>query len=222
MCSPNALSNAVKFKGSSNGYFWDFEKFENLDINTYSNNSNKQSVYRYNKSGKLMDIYESIIDAADANDEVSSTIGRAIQGTYLVKDSYYSLNLYDKFEPQGLSIRGKEIHLYDIEGNYYKSFKNPITCAKEFGLKGSDGITKALKLGRLFKDYQVSLEKVDSMKKLGTLPNKARRVGRFTINNELVEEFKSITAACEIWGTSVQKVLRGQQQTCKEFIFKYI
>lgn len=197
--------------------------YNKLDVSTFTNNSNKQLVYQYSEEGLLVNTYESIIDAANNNSETSSTIGRAIQGNYLVKKHYYSLSFFDKFIPkETISIRGQNIHLYDIEGNYFKSFNTPLEAAKFFNLKSSSEISKALRLGRLFKNYQVSLEKVDSMKKLENLNNKAKQVGRFDKDNNLLESFKSITAASEIYGTAVQKVLRGQQQYCKGFIFKYL
>lgn len=205
------------------GYFWSDELFSNLDISKYSNNSNKQKVYQYSYSGELCGEYESIIDAANNNSEISSTIGRAIQGEYLLKDFYYSLLLFDKFTPKKtIKIRGQNIHLYNVDGSYYKSFNTPIEAAKFFNLKSSSEISKALRLGKLFKGYQVSLEKVDEMKQLEKLNNKATPVGRFNEKDELLESFKSITEACENYGTGVQKVLRGQQQKCKGFIFKYI
>lgn len=222
-CSDSALSAAIKFKGSSVGFFWDDEKFDLLDITTRSNNSNKQQVYQYSLQGALTDTYSSIVNAGEDNNEPSSTIGRAIQGEYVVNGYYYSLSLFDKFIPkETIKIRGKQIHLYDVEGNYYKSFNSPLEAAKFFDLKTSSEISTALRVGRLFKGYQVSLEKVQSMKKIESLNNKAKCVGRYTMEGELVESFKSIMEACDKFGTGVQKVLREQQKQCKGFIFKYI
>jgi hypothetical protein len=38
----------------------------------------------------------------------------------------------------------------------------------------------------------------------------------------LLKEFNSITEACKEFGTGVQKVIKGQQQQCKGFIFRFI
>jgi len=52
--------------------------------------------------------------------------------------------------------------------------------------------------------------------------NIRKKVVQYTLSGDLIKEFDSITAACSEFGTGVQKVLKGQQQQCKGFIFKYI
>ena len=64
--------------------------------------------------------------------------------------------------------------------------------------------------------------KLDKMPPTVNKKNISKKVGCFTQGGDLVEQFDSITKACDKYGTGVQKVLRGQQQQCKGYLFKYI
>ena len=66
-----------------------------------------------------------------------------------------------------------------------------------------------------------SIEKVDSFNKPKKV-NEKRRVGKYDLQGNLVEEYDSATKAANENGTSVWKVLAGTNQTHKGHIYKYI
>lgn len=71
----------------------------------------------------------------------------------------------EKFEKiQGTKIKNCHIYLYTAAGEFYKEFTTPLECANFFGDKTSSGISSAMRLGRLYKGYQISLEKLPCMK----------------------------------------------------------
>lgn len=222
-CSSTAIYNAVNFKGSSQGYFWSTELVDNLDITEYTFETNIQTVYKYNSEGILLTTFNSIANAAREIGVDSSQVGRSIKGEYKLKDFYYSLDLFVKFIPkETTNIRGKKIHLYTLEGDYYKTYNTPLECARDFGLKTSSDISASLRLGRLFKNYQVSLERVDKIGAFNTPITRGKPVGCYTKEGELVEEFSTIAEAIKKYGHSVSRVLKGQQMTTKGFIFKFL
>lgn len=222
-CSSTAIYRAVNYKGSSQGYFWSVEFVDKLDITQYTFETNIQTVYKYNIEGELLTSFNSIADAARDIDVLSTVIGRGIKGGYKVKDFYYSLELFVRFIPkETVSIRGKQIHLYTLEGEYYKTYNTPLECARDFGLKTSSEISSAIRLGRLFKNYQVSLERVDKMGTFEIPITRGKPVGCYTTKGKLVEEFSTIAEAIKKYGHSVSRVLKGQQKTTKGFIFKFL
>ena len=79
-----------------------------------------------------------------------------------------------------------------------------------------------MRTGRQYKDYQLSLEKVDKLEPIEDKRNKHKRVAQYSLTGDLIKEFNSITEACKEFGTGVQKVVRGQQKQCKGFIFRII
>lgn len=50
----------------------------------------------------------------------------------------------------------------------------------------------------------------------------AKRIGRYSKEGDLLEEFDSIKAAIRIYGSGVNRVLTNKQETTKGFIFKYL
>lgn len=78
-----------------------------------------------------------------------------------------------------------------------------------------------MRLERPYKEYQLSLEKVEKMNPVVNKRNISKKVVCLTLEGDFVEDFDSITKACEKYGTGVQKVLRGQQQQCKGYLFEY-
>ena len=51
---------------------------------------------------------------------------------------------------------------------------------------------------------------------------KSRKVGQFDKNDNLIETFDTVTACRNKFGTSVNRVLKGQIEYAKGFKFKYL
>ena len=71
-----------------------------------------------------------------------------------------------------------------------------------------------------YKDYQMFLEKYDRVDPVESKRNVAKKIGRYSMTGELLETFDSATQAIKIYGTGVNRVLKGQQSHCKNFIFR--
>lgn len=217
--SDTAISNAFKTKGSCKNFFWSTDK--EINIKEYSYYTG-QICYKYNSSGKFIEMYNSFNEAAKCNNTQLQNIQRAIKGGYKINDDYYSLELHDIFSgyPK-ISLKNKTIYIYSLEGEFITSLSSGKEICKYFNIKSTSAITTAIRTKRQYKKYQISLEYKESLSLILNKRNISKAVLQYTLVGEFVKEFNSITEACNEFGTGVQKVLRGQQQQCKGFIFKY-
>lgn len=218
--SDTVIYNAYKFKDSCKGFYWSINN--TINITEYSN-IKRTICYKYNLSGKLINTYNSISEASIDSKVTMQEIERAIKGGYRVRDNYYSSKIYEEYTGKSkISLKNKNLYVYDLDGNFIVEFKNSKDICKFFNIKTTHPITLALRLERPYKEYQFSLEKKEKMDKAVNKRNIRKKVGQYTLEGKFVKMFDSITAACKEFGTGVQKVLKGQQQQCKNFIFKYI
>jgi len=169
-----------------------------------------------------MDTYNSFVEAANDNEDVLQSIQRSIKGGYKSKGFYYSTELHETFSGHPkISLKNKSIYIYDLEGNFIITLNSADEICKFFNIKSTSSITTAIRTNRQYKNYQISLEYKEKLDLLIDKRNTKKIVQQFNLVGDLIKEFDSITKACDIFGTGVQKVLRGQQQQCKGFIFKY-
>lgn len=218
--SDTAISNASKFFGSSKGYYWSTSA--TIDISKYSNCIGTVC-YKYNLSGKLIDSYNSLTEAANQNSELIQTIERAVKGGYRVGEYYYSTSIYENYTGQAkISLKGKSVYVYSLEGVYITELTNSSEIYKFFDITTTNAITSSLRLKRPYKIWQLSLEKLENLPAVVSKRNISKRVGQYSELGVLIKEYSSITEASLEFGTGVQKVLRGQQKQCKGFIFKYL
>ena len=178
-------------------------------------------IYEYNSTGEYIQEFESVNEIIDKYGISRSVINRGIQGQYSVLNKYYSLEKVDRLHiKKQQSLRNKPIFLYSLSGEFYKEFKSPIECAKFFNDKSSSSINSAIRLNRVYKGYQVSLDKVPYMKNKVICTQK-KPVIQYDLNNNFIKEYPSKTEAIKEHGTGVAAVLKGQQAHCHHFIFKY-
>ena len=190
-----------------------------IDITQFS----YHSIYKYSASGKLVDSYESVTEAAkDAGCE-EKTIYRAIKSGMKRGDYYYSYTLTDNFIPSKLpSLKGKTIYVYDLEGNYVTSLLSGEELKNFFNITHYGNIRQAILNDRPYKGYQLSLEKKDKLHKANAPSNTSKRIGCYDLNGNLIEEFSSIKQATKKYGSGVFRVLNNRQKQTKGFIFKYL
>jgi hypothetical protein len=217
--SDTAIHNAIKFKGSSKQFFWSDDS--KINITEFSNYVG-QTCYKYNELGKYIDTYNSLAEAAKINNDSLQSIQRSVKGGYKSKGFYYSTELHEIFTgfPK-LSLKNKSIYVYNLDGNFIITLNSKDEICNFFSVKSTSSITTAIRTNRQYRNYQISLEYKDKLDPLIDKRNTRKIIQQFNLTGDLIEEFESITKACDKFGTGVQKVLRGQQQQCKGFIFKY-
>ena len=112
--------------------------------------------------------------------------------------------------------------MYDLSGNYVTELHNGKEICKFFKVKSTHAITVAMRTGRQYKQYQLSLDKEEKLNPIKDLKNHSVKVACYTKDGVYVETFDSITAASKKYGYGVNKVIRGQQQHTKGFIFRKV
>lgn len=145
-------------------------------------------------------------------------------------------------------LNSKEVHMYDKNGKYIQSFLS-LSDASRFIYghpRFAGNISRACLTGCFCKQYQMSKVKYPFMKDYETYKKgryskmiktisekytdnpvtqftKARKVGQYTLDGELVKVWDSQTQCCKVGKfTNVQAVLEGKRTKCKGFTFKWI
>lgn len=219
----SSIWRAVTFKTTALNFYW--SKKSKISPEEYNRNacSEKKICYQYNLDGKLINIYSSILEAAKENSINNSQIRTAIQSGYRVGKYYYTTKLYEEYTGNTrLHTKNKTIYIYTVKGDFVIGLKGYKEVLNFFNIKYMSPILKALRAKKSYQGYQFSLEKVDKMSEIIDVRQIKKKVGRFSLTGELLEEYNSITEARNIYGNSIKNCLNGRQKQCKGFIFKYI
>ena len=218
--SGNAICNSIKFKGSCKEYFWN--RANSIDVTEYILYTGSRC-YKYDIDGNYVETYNSIPEASKDNNIPMQSIQRSIKGGYCAEGFYYSTELFEEFiKIPKISLKNRNIYIYDLCGNYITTLKNGKEIQSFFNITSTSCITTAIRTKRQYRDYQITLEYADKISPTEDKRNKSKKVGQYSLTGDLIQEFDSITKAVEMFGTAVQKVLRGQQQKTQGFIFRYI
>ena len=126
-----------------------------------------------------------------------------VDENFLRRDDVYNLALGGRLNCDNLHNPKKEIHMYDLDGNYVRSFAGLNIAARTINPKASNGshITRAIKTGGVYQNYQWSYEKVPCMKKKKVrkspeniaTPYIGPKVGRYDDSWNLLEVFNTLT-----------------------------
>ena len=221
---PTSISTAITNKTPSCGFLWSFDKVDKLDISDYyiSNYNNKKNiVYLYDLNGNYVKEYESFNAATKDLGGKVSDLSLAIKSKYKFRGQYYaSLEKLDSFPIPVLKRHGKNdpIYQYEINGTFIKEWKNVKTVKEYFN---TTKITDSLISGRTHQGFQWSYTKMDRLPDLSNKGGRARKVGRYDDDGNLLEVFNTMTECQKQYG-NVGKVLKGVVEKCKGFRFKYL
>ena len=181
-------------------------------------------VYKYDgETKKLCDIYESFHEAARVNNVKQHQIQTATKCGYKVGGFYYSREKHEVFPGmEKISLKNKAVHIYSLNGEYITTLFGTSEMTAFFKTKCLSGIMIALRSGLQYKEFQISLEKVDKMKPLVDKRKLKKKVGQYTNTGDLIKIYDTVTSARKEHGAGVSRCLKGQQKTCHNFAFKYI
>lgn len=195
----------------------------NIALGGNKGNYSKTYIYKYSLNGNLLNSYESVTEAAKANNSQEKTIYRAIQMNIKVNDCYYSFTLTDKFIPKRQpNLKGKTVYIYDLNGNYLTEILSGKKLQEYYKIKSYTCLKQALMTGKPYKGTQISLEKVDKLPKAKESENKAKKIGCYDLNGNLIEKFDSIKEATRKYGSKVFRVLNKRQKKTNNLVFKYL
>ena len=217
-----AICRAYKHKGSCRGFLWSTN--DAINVSEYTVNQNT-ICYKYDgNTGKYLDMYNSLPEAAKENNiDNLSLLQRAVSGGYKVYGNYYSTKLLEEYNGKPkVSIKNKIIYIYNLEGNYITQLNNAAEIKNFFNINSVGSITTALRTNKPYKGYQISIVKKEFMPSVQDKRNTSKKVGRYSLGGELLETFSSITEALKKWGSGAARCAQGKQQQCKGYLFKII
>ncbi len=220
-CVESCIGKAVRDKSTSMGYLWADYKVDKLNLEGFTIYSPKITVYQYNSKGEYERSFPSISETARFHNCHLSKIQKAISLSRKYNDYYFSIERREKFVVlTNAKLHSMPLHQYDLQGNFVKSFRDLKHVESEFGCS-MNKIFSSMRLGKEFKDFQWSRDKVERMKTLQKNKPVARKIGQYTMENELVKVYNTVRE-CRIDFPNVSKVLKGMANHCKGYAFKYM
>lgn len=218
-CSQSSIGRAIFERTPSCGFLWSLDKFDKIDILNFKINANKTIVYVYNEDGDYIEKLESLSSFCNKYDLKISNASSSLKGKYKILNYYISDIFYEKFPIKiTKDFSQKTIYQYDLQGNYIRSFDSQIEASKY--LNKTLSISRSIRLGIETGGFQWSFEKVDKMKELIS-KTKAKKVGKYTIDGDLIEIFNTVREAKKDT-SGAPNVLSGNRKTAGGYVWKYI
>lgn len=215
------IGRAVINKTTSYNFLWSDSKYDKLDITQFNIYNPKIPVHIYDINCNYVQSFQSMSECCKHLDCPLEHIQRAIVMNTLVKGFYISKELYNIFKPIKLPRLSGDVHQYNLDGTYIKSYKSIKEVEKEFGEK-MQGINTSIKMGEQYKGFLWARgEKLEFVKPYKTPKCSAKKIGQYTMEGELVKIFNTVREARKEF-PNVSKVLNGQAKHCHNFTFKYI
>lgn len=216
----SAIGHAVRKKQKACESYWNTDKVDKLDLTNYNKGDNhKIPVYMYDIEGNYLQCFESQAEAKRQLGFVVTT--RALYlGTPIRKKYYFCTTFGTSFDKARTEyVKNRPVYRYEADGNFNKEYATQLEAEKE---NPNSNISKSIKTKTPDKNgYIWGLVKLDNYN-TPHKQNAKRKVGKYTLENELVQVYESATKAANENGTSVWKVLAGTNKTHKGHIYKYL
>lgn len=218
-----SIYSAINNKQRLHNFYWSYK--DSINIDEFSSPTDKQKVYKYNKNGKCVEIYESLYQASKLNGyKKPCELSNRISEGALSKGFYYSYTLMETFIPgKNIDIKNKTIYLYNLDGSYDTSFNNIKELYNYLEISGISRIKTALFSGKPLKNKLLKLEYTETIKPY-IKPNKKKAILIYKIDGTFIKECESISQACKEFsldGSTVRKILRGCGKQTKGYTIKY-
>lgn len=217
------IQRAIKNRHKCNGYFWTEIKYDKLDLSKMYiyEDSRKIPVFQYSENGEYECCYESIRDTARVLQKNHINISNAIKLGTLCYGKYFSLEFASNYSiAKSNTINSNEVHQYSLEGKYIASYPNMTQAKKATGV--TSDIYKAIKLGRTAGNYQWSFEKLAEISPVKSKSGKAKKVGKYDLEGNLIKVYDSKSQAEKENGRGLSHVLYGRDKTHKGFVYMFI
>jgi len=195
----------------------------------------KGKIYKYNLDGEFICEYESIEAAADINNISSSYLSDHLKGIWsFCHKNIYTKKFYIELPKEFLEHKSKriyktkEIHQYDLNGKYIKSYKDKNEAAKETNLKPRyirDFASGHSGRGKTYGGFLWSYEKHKKIPKFEKVKN-YKKICQYSKDGKFIKIYDSIKQAAEkikIHQAGISKCASGVkgQPTAGGFIWKY-
>lgn len=202
-----------------------------VDINRPATYADPTTPFQYavRKYG-VKNFIRTVIQTFDNEKDAYKLEEQLVNEDFIRREDVYNLALGGRINVIN-SIPKKEVHMYDLDGNYIRSFEGVNQAARfvDPNCLTAGHLPRAIKSGHQYHGYQFSYEKVPFMKKLKhrnittvEKPYVGGKVGRFDDNNNLLEVYPTMTHAVKAGYKNAKLVAQGKRSHCKGFVFKYL
>jgi len=198
--------------------------------NTYQNSSThfQYAVKKYGVNSFLrFTLYE-----FDTEEEAYKMEETLVTEEFVKRENTYNMMVGGKNCVNNQKVK---VYMYNLDGNFIKEFECVNDAGRYFNKQNGGSISKSIRLGHKCFDHQFSYEKLPFMKQFKrkitkktaesiekTIEKTRKAVGRFDMNNNLLETFLSLNDCKRAGYTNVQGVIEGRRNHCKGFVFKYL
>ena len=218
------VKRAAKINIRCGDWFFYTRKVDQLDLSKYNTNFKKTViVYQYSNMGDYETMYNSIKEAANANNCSSTSIREALIVGTLCKDKYFSYTLNKKFCDAKLQqLRQCPVYTYDIYGNYLGCFGNVLETSKYLKIRGD--IFSFVRFKRpYYNKYQFTFEQLSKLSDRSTKKQHAYIVDQYDTDGNFIKTWQSARQCQKATGISeagIRKCIKGKQKTAGGYIFK--
>lgn len=179
--------------------------------------SNRVKVYQYTENGDFVKEYESMADAALQVGAADYTlISYAVRKKFKAKGYFWTSDKVDKLDLSNFNLgdnHGVQVHMYDKNGKYLKSFKTMASAARDIESTGQT-IKNACILGNCVKkEYYFSFIKEETYDKARTNYLKTRPVYKYSdIDGKFICKYDTQTEAeLDNPGSNITKCIKLKQ-----------
>lgn len=218
-----SIQRAIEDKCKCRGFFWTTTKFDKLDLSKMKAYEGLHCIptYQYSSDGQYDCCYESIREASRVTGIHHTNISNAIKLGTICNNKYFTNTFSPNYSvARSKQIQSYEVHQYDLDGNYITSYPSMAKAKKATGIKSD--IYKAIRLKRTAGNYQWSFEKLDKMPKVLPKSGRARRVGKYDKDWNLIKEYPTLQSCKDENGSGMIHVLDGRDEFAKGFRYKYL
>ena len=174
--------------------------------------------------------HRSVIASFDSEKEAYDLEKTLVNEEFIKRSDVYNLALGGRINVIN-SIPKKEVYMYDLDGNYIRSFNGTNEAARfvDPNCITAGHLSRAIKKGHQFHGFQFSYEKLPFMKKLKCRnitsvekPYTGSKVARLDKNDNIVEIYNTMTDCVKAGYKNAKSVAQGKRNYCKGYKFKYL
>lgn len=215
----SSVQNSIRFKSTSHGYLWSYEKVDKLNIEQYSIYSNIQNIYLYNSDLSFYKVLNSIKATADELQTYITHVSHCINSGSKCKNFYISKEYHDTFKaPEKITTKDKIFYQYTAEGNFVAQWNSIEEIKKYFNLSSASKISTAIKKHTCCCGYLWSFDKYDKIDPVKTIK---RAVGIYK-DGELIESFDSVASFKKVHSSAEWAHLKNGSPTKDGRLIKYL
>ena len=191
---------------------------------SYSSKNLCRPVYQYGLDGSFLKEYPSL-KAAESELKCTS-IGAAVSGTSRTSCGYqwrtYKTDRIESYYSNNFGV-SKEVHQYDFDGHYLRSYESASSAARAVGQNVSNLCSVCKGEQRSCGGFLWSYEKHDKIDPIRQKKTKAKPVAQYTLDGIFIALYSSATDAANKTGASlsgISQVCSGKSKSAGGYLWK--